>query len=148
MRSIARVAYVAATRKITDSPARSLNLITPDAFRYAGLCLEGVRRAERRTISEALVRGRFGFLACDVIKVMEPSAQDVQLRRLLEGNRFRVQSRSWVPIKAHVAGTTVSIDFETPSCRRIQVELPDSFDVHEPEHVAWLFFNVERALAN
>ena len=78
---------------------------------------------------------------------MDPSTLDVGICRLLEGNRFRVASESWVAVRAQLVGTSVWLEFETPRPRRIVVELPDGFDLHEPEHVAWLFHNVERELA-
>jgi hypothetical protein len=75
------------------------------------------------------------------------SVQADGLRRLLEGNRFRVASRSWVVVRTRIVGMTVLIELEASSrSRPVSVELPNGFDVCEPEHVGWLFYNVERAL--
>lgn len=72
---------------------------------------------------------------------------EANLRRLLEGNRFRVNKTAFVPAKARLVGSSVSIDFQGDTGRRVTIELPDSFDLAEPSHRAWLWYNVERVLA-
>jgi hypothetical protein len=71
---------------------------------------------------------------------------ETHLRRLLEGNRFRVGKSAYVPAKARLVGSSVAIDFQGDSGRRVIIELPASFDLAEPSHRAWLWYNVERVL--
>jgi hypothetical protein len=71
-----------------------------------------------------------------------------QLRRLLEGNRFRVGKCAWVPTKAELTGTSLAIDFRDHGGRRVIIELPGSFDLADLHHRAWLLYNVERELAD
>jgi len=52
-----------------------------------------------------------------------------------------------VPAKARLVGSSVSIDFRGDTGRRVTIELPESFDLAEPSHRAWLWYNVERVLA-
>jgi hypothetical protein len=72
---------------------------------------------------------------------------ETSLRRMLEGNRFRVNKTAFVPAKARLVGSSVAIDFQGDSARRVTIELPASFDLAEPSHRAWLWYNVERVLA-
>jgi hypothetical protein len=71
---------------------------------------------------------------------------ETHLRRLLEGNRFRVGKTAWVPAKARLVGSAVAIDFRGNE-PRVTIELPASFDVADVHHRAWLWYNVEQALA-
>ena len=73
---------------------------------------------------------------------------ETHLRRMLEGNRFRVGQRAWVPAKARLVGSLLAIDFDGHGGRRITVELPRSFDFADPNHRAWLWSAVERGLAD
>jgi hypothetical protein len=72
---------------------------------------------------------------------------ETHLRRLLEGNRFRVGHCAWVPAKARLVGSLLAIDFHGHGGRRVTVELPGSFDLADPNHRAWLWSAVERGLA-
>ncbi|HKB09409.1 MAG TPA: hypothetical protein VKD69_02105 [Vicinamibacterales bacterium] len=71
---------------------------------------------------------------------------ETSLRRMLEGNRFRVNKTAFVPARARLVGSSVAIDFQGDSSRRVTIELPASFDLAEPSHRAWLWYNVERVL--
>jgi hypothetical protein len=71
---------------------------------------------------------------------------ETHLRRMLEGNRFRVGKNAFVPAKARLVGSSVAIDFQGDRSRRVTIELPASFDLTEPSHRAWLWYNVERVL--
>jgi hypothetical protein len=75
---------------------------------------------------------------------------ETPLRRMLEGNRFRVGNCAWVPAKARLVGSLLAIDFDGRGGhggRRVIVELPGSFDLADPNHRAWLWSAVERMLA-
>ena len=73
--------------------------------------------------------------------------QEMHLRRLLEGQRFRVKNSAWVSAKAQLVGSAVAIDFHERGGRRVTIELPSSFDPADVNHRAWLLYNVEQALA-
>ena len=73
--------------------------------------------------------------------------QETHLRRMLEGNRFRVGNCAWVPAKARLIGSVLAIDFDEHGGRHITVELPGSFDFADVNHRAWLWSAVERSLA-
>jgi hypothetical protein len=72
---------------------------------------------------------------------------ETHLRRMLEGNRFRVGSCAWVPAKARLVGSLLAIDFDGQGGRRVTVELPGSFDLADVNHRAWLWSAVEHLLA-
>jgi len=72
---------------------------------------------------------------------------ETDLRRMLEGNRFRVGKAAFVPAKARLVGSSLAIDFQGDAGRRVTIELPASFDLEQPSHRAWLWYNVERVLA-
>lgn len=72
---------------------------------------------------------------------------ETHLRRMLEGNRFRVGNCAWVPAKARLVGSVLAIDFDEYGGRRVTVELPGSFDFADVNHRAWLWSAVERCLA-
>jgi len=72
---------------------------------------------------------------------------ETPLRRMLEGNRFRVGNCAWVPAKARLVGSLLAIDFDGHGGRRVVVELPGSFDFADVNHRAWLWSAVERSLA-
>jgi hypothetical protein len=78
---------------------------------------------------------------------MDPSARNLALRRLLEGYRFRVQSRSCVVAKAHIEANALVLEFTDAPKHSVSIELPEGFDIEASDHIAWLFFNIERALA-
>ena len=78
---------------------------------------------------------------------MGAPVQETNLRRMLEGNRFRVGNCAWVPAKAQLVGSVLAIDFDGHGGRRITVELPGSFDFADVNHRAWLWSAVERCLA-
>ena len=72
---------------------------------------------------------------------------ETHLRRMLEGNRFRVGNCAWVPAKARLVGSVLAIDFDGDGGRRVTVELPESFDTADPNHRVWLWSVVELLLA-
>ena len=72
---------------------------------------------------------------------------ETHLRRMLEGNRFRVGNCAWVPAKARLVGSVLAIDFDGDGGRRVTVELPESFDMADPNHRVWLWSVVELLLA-
>ena len=78
---------------------------------------------------------------------MRTLVQETHLRRMLEGNRFRVGNCAWVPAKARLVGSVLAIDFAGHGGRHITVELPGSFDFADVNHRAWLWSAVERCLA-
>jgi len=78
---------------------------------------------------------------------MGANVHETHLRRLLEGNRFRVGKSAWVSARARLVGSSLSIDFNGDERRRVTIELPGSFDLADPSHRAWLMYNVERVLA-
>jgi hypothetical protein len=78
---------------------------------------------------------------------MGAPVHETHLRRMIEGNRFRVGNCAWVPAKARLVGSLLSIDFEGHSGRRVTVELPRSFDLADVNHRAWLWSAVEHLLA-
>jgi len=90
----------------------------------------------------------FGWPPANVVVDMAHLIHEMHLRRMLEGNRFRVGNAAFVPAKARLVGSSVSIDFEGGNTRRVTIELPASFDLEEPSHRAWLWYNVERVLAD
>jgi hypothetical protein len=89
----------------------------------------------------------FGSFQAVVVKDMANLIHETPLRQMLEGNRFRVGNNAFVPAKARLVGSSVSIDFRGDTGRRVTIELPESFDLAEPSHRAWLWYNVERVLA-
>ena len=78
---------------------------------------------------------------------MRTLVQETHLRRMLEGNRFRVGNCAWVPAKARLVGSVLAIDFDGHGGRRVTVELPVSFDFADVNHRARLWSEVERSLA-
>jgi len=72
---------------------------------------------------------------------------ETHLRRMLEGNRFRVGNCAWVPAKARLVGSLLAIDFDGHGGRRVTVELPETIDMADPTHRAWLWSAVELSLA-
>ena len=72
---------------------------------------------------------------------------ETPLRRMLEGNRFRVGNCAWVPARARLVGSVLAIDFDGHGGRRVTVELPESFDVADSNHRVWLWSVVELLLA-
>ena len=73
---------------------------------------------------------------------------EAPLRRMLEGNRFRVGNCAWVPARARLIGSVLTIDFDgRDGGRRVTVELPESFDMADPNHRVWLWSVIELLLA-
>jgi hypothetical protein len=77
---------------------------------------------------------------------MQPPARNVALHRLLDGNRIRLPCRTWTIAKVDVEDQTLRLEFGDAPRRTLSIELPDMFDTDVPDHLAWLFYNIEREL--
>jgi hypothetical protein len=74
------------------------------------------------------------------------SVRNVALQRLLEGHRLRVSAQPYVIASIGVHDDTLRLRFRDAPLL-VSIDLPNGFATDAPEHLAWLFFNIERAVS-
>jgi hypothetical protein len=77
---------------------------------------------------------------------VETSVRNKVLRRLLEGHRLRVSAQPYVIGTVSVDENTLRLRFRDAPLV-VSIELPSDFTADLPDHLAWLFFNIERAVS-
>jgi hypothetical protein len=89
----------------------------------------------------------FGSAATDVYAYVQVSTTADRLGRLLEGSRIRVGSISWRVAAARLTTTSeLTVQFDVPASRALNIELPLLFNADTPEHIAWLLYRIEHLL--